>query len=395
MAYASGKRAYGISDRSGRRYRLRDMRKEWTGSLVGPDEFEAKHPQLLPLKPFPDPQALRNPRPDQVESKSKVLLEFNPFFVSVVDSNQLTVYEPGHGKTTGDRVRFTNAQSFQDFYAKTLNRSEGYIITVISVDEYTITVEAPTEPTLNQSTAQYDNMVSVGILAASVQVNTDNQMVLFNNNQAINGRPLGDVTGNNDLSVTDSLAYLKWNNGINEVTEQVNYIQNTMNPYMFSNFNAYKKFLQKSTIPNSRGGGGLVTVEELAEASPTDITITGVSSVTSSGTVTVNVTNVTTYTVTVQNVNGNNKYFIDGVQQPTLNLSEGNTYIFNWSAATTHPVRFSTTSDGTHGGGTEYTTGVVKDDLGYKTTITVAVGAPTLYYYCQNHPNMGGQINTP
>ena len=46
MAYASGKRAYGISDRSGRRYRLRDMRKEWTGSLVGPDEFEAKHPQL-------------------------------------------------------------------------------------------------------------------------------------------------------------------------------------------------------------------------------------------------------------------------------------------------------------------------------------------------------------
>ena len=168
-----------------------------------------------------------------------------------------------------------------------------------------------------------------------------------------------------------------------------------MNPYMFSNFNAYKKFLQKSTIPNSRGGGGLVTVEELAEASPTDITITGVSSVTSSGTVTVNVTNVTTYTVTVQNVNGNNKYFIDGVQQPTLNLSEGNTYIFNWSAATTHPVRFSTTSDGTHGGGTEYTTGVVKDDPGYKTTITVAVGAPTLYYYCQNHPNMGGQINTP
>ena len=117
-----------------------------------------------------------------------------------------------------------------------------------------ITVEAPTEPTLNQSTAQYDNMVSVGILAAaSVQVNTDNQVVLFNNNQAINGRPLGDVTGNNDLSVTDSLAYLKWNNGINEVTEQVNYIQNTMNPYMFSNFNAYKKFLQKSTIPNSKG----------------------------------------------------------------------------------------------------------------------------------------------
>jgi len=38
--YASGKNAYGISDRSGFRYRLRDMRKEWNGLLVGIDELE-------------------------------------------------------------------------------------------------------------------------------------------------------------------------------------------------------------------------------------------------------------------------------------------------------------------------------------------------------------------
>lgn len=67
MAYASGKHAWGISDRSGRRYRLRDMKKEWTGALVGPDEFEPKHPQLYPPKAYPDPQALRDPRPDRVE----------------------------------------------------------------------------------------------------------------------------------------------------------------------------------------------------------------------------------------------------------------------------------------------------------------------------------------
>ena len=64
MAYASGKDAWGISDRSGFRYRLRDMKKEWTGALVGPDEYEPKHPQLYPPKVGPDPQALRNPRPD-------------------------------------------------------------------------------------------------------------------------------------------------------------------------------------------------------------------------------------------------------------------------------------------------------------------------------------------
>ena len=101
-----------------------------------------------------------------------------------------------------------------------------------------------------------------------------------------------------------------------------------------------------------------------------------------------------TITVTVQNVGGNNKYFLDGVQQDTLTLAEGGTYVFNWSAATSHPVRFSTTSDGTHNSGSEYTTGVTKDDGNYLTTIQVAASAPTLYYYCQYHSGMGGQLNT-
>lgn len=67
MSFASNDNAYGISDRSGFRYRLRDMRKEWTGALVGKDEFESKHPQLMPRKTPADPQALRNPRPDRIE----------------------------------------------------------------------------------------------------------------------------------------------------------------------------------------------------------------------------------------------------------------------------------------------------------------------------------------
>ena len=79
MSFASGKNAYGISDRSGRRYRLREMRLEWTGSLVGPDEFEPKHPQLFPPKAFPDPQALRNPRPEQnLNSERAIQYGFNP-----------------------------------------------------------------------------------------------------------------------------------------------------------------------------------------------------------------------------------------------------------------------------------------------------------------------------
>lgn len=67
MSYASGKNAYGISDRSGFRYKLNEMKREWTGALVGPDEYEPKHPQLRPPRAGPDPQALRNPRPDRTE----------------------------------------------------------------------------------------------------------------------------------------------------------------------------------------------------------------------------------------------------------------------------------------------------------------------------------------
>ena len=104
-----------------------------------------------------------------------------------------------------------------------------------------------------------------------------------------------------------------------------------------------------------------------------------------------------TYAVTVVSDSGN-KYRFDGfgTSAVTLDLAEGGTYVFDWSdsSAQSHPIRFSTTSDGTHGGGSEYTTGVVKDDSAYKTTITVAASAPTLYYYCQNHSGMGGQVNT-
>tara|TARA_R110000787_G_scaffold30702_4_gene82183 strand:+ start:8930 stop:9235 length:306 start_codon:yes stop_codon:yes gene_type:complete len=66
--FASGKHAWGISDRSGFRYRLREMKKEWNGLLVGPDEFETKHPQLTPPNVGADPQALRDPRPDVAET---------------------------------------------------------------------------------------------------------------------------------------------------------------------------------------------------------------------------------------------------------------------------------------------------------------------------------------
>ena len=96
--------------------------------------------------------------------------------------------------------------------------------------------------------------------------------------------------------------------------------------------------------------------------------------------------------VTVVSVGGSNKYFIEGVQQDTLELYEGNTYVFNYPSA--HPFKFSTTSNGTHASGSEYTTGVTHNSS-TQVTIVVASGTPTLYYYCSSHSGMGGTANTP
>lgn len=108
-----------------------------------------------------------------------------------------------------------------------------------------------------------------------------------------------------------------------------------------------------------------------------------------------------TYTVKVVSDSGNKYRFDDfGTSAVTLDLQEGGTYTFDQSDSSNagHPLRFSETSNGTHGGGSEYTTGVTTNGTpgssGAYTRITVAASAPTLYYYCSVHSGMGGQANT-
>lgn len=132
-------------------------------------------------------------------------------------------------------------------------------------------------------------------------------------------------------------------------------------------------------------------------ATSSSITINDIST-TPSGTV----YNVTVASGTNQYGTGN-KYYIDGFTgaSPTVNLTEGQTYVFRQSDTSnaTHQLLFSTTANGTWGGGVEYTEGVTKvgtaGQLGAYTQITVATAAPQLYYYCINHSGMGGTANTP
>ena len=99
------------------------------------------------------------------------------------------------------------------------------------------------------------------------------------------------------------------------------------------------------------------------------------------------------YTVSVASYGGSNKFHILGIPQNTLELMEGNTYVFSYPSA--HPFALSTTSDGTHGGGSEYTTVVTRDSSANTLTYVVPTSAPQLYYYCTNHSGMGGTANTP
>ena len=126
-----------------------------------------------------------------------------------------------------------------------------------------------------------------------------------------------------------------------------------------------------------------------------------------------------TYTVTVATGTNQysanvNKFYINGTVSPTLQLEEGNIYIFDQSDASNggHPFRFSITPNGTHataiGGaaGVEYTTGVstvgtpgvsataYNQIIVGNTTTTADQTVPPLFYYCSVHSGMGGSAPT-
>jgi|TARA_R110000744_G_scaffold215191_1_gene334061 hypothetical protein len=133
--YAAAKHAKGISDRSGRAYPIRRMLLEWNGMLVGSDEYESKQPQLEPKRVRSDPQALRVSRPSQSEPEVAAILTLNPFQSGSIGSAVITVMEPGHGKSTGDTVRFRTVEAFDGFTEAVLELSSGYSITVPTNDD--------------------------------------------------------------------------------------------------------------------------------------------------------------------------------------------------------------------------------------------------------------------
>jgi len=107
--------------------------------------------------------------------------------------------------------------------------------------------------------------------------------------------------------------------------------------------------------------------------------------------------NTRTFRVTVVNVGGSNKYFIDGKQQYGLNLVKGRTlYTFDQSDSSNsgHPLRFYLDAARSTLFSTNVQTVGTPGNAGAYTQIFVVNSGPTtLYYQCSIHANMGGKAN--
>ena len=110
---------------------------------------------------------------------------------------------------------------------------------------------------------------------------------------------------------------------------------------------------------------------------------------------------ITEYQVTVgdDGSGSQNVFFYDGTngKESELNLQAGETvrFIVEDSSIASHPFKLSTTKDGTHNSGSEYTTGKTavgtQGQSGAYVQLVVDAGtADTLYPYCSSHSGMGG-----
>jgi len=143
MAFAKGKYAKAISDRSGMEFPYNEMIREWNGMFVHRSEYESRHPQDEAKHYSVEGHGLRNARPARSENEVARMLEPNPFETIAASSGIINVFEKSHGRSTSDTVRFRgpiwtssdsdayqNPSDFDGISGSNVAYSSGYSITV-------------------------------------------------------------------------------------------------------------------------------------------------------------------------------------------------------------------------------------------------------------------------
>ena len=143
MAYAKGKHAKAISDRSGMAFPYNEMVKEWNGSTVHISEYEEKHPQLEPLPIINDPQALENARAQIAVSRVFVGGANGPINAGTTvvkpDGSDAAYTGKGFGLTAN---RFETADQ-----VVTHTRADGSTFTITTKSMMPLELQAPKKPT--------------------------------------------------------------------------------------------------------------------------------------------------------------------------------------------------------------------------------------------------------
>jgi hypothetical protein len=336
-----------------------------------------------------------------------------PTTISGVNSSTDLFTATGHGLTTGDALRFTG-----DGAPGNINFANLYFANVASTDTFSVhytKTDADANTNKVQLTSIGTNATVTGMTdAGSVHeatieyVNSDGQITTGEALPATSQTSIDYLQNTSLLLRPDGFALHRPYDGGVELIPPTNpdsqMIRQTRKYFRYQSGKGIQVSFAVNFSPTSqidrftRSGDVGTIVTRFPHRLSADL------SVFVSGSTNTNTDTLGTISLPVSvstNLDNENKYYVNGEIPTTYTLYEGRTYKFDQSDSSNsgHPLRFSTTQDGTHGGGVEYTTGVTTvgtpGTAGAYTQIVVATDAPTLYTYCSVHSNMGFDVSTP